>query len=357
MLRIIGLRPTALPVLPRPPSARCFGASTFRRPCASSIEIGVQLKQEATGKLFPVSDSARTVLDALLETAKRAGVDLRHPSRVAYVSRNGDLFRVAGEWGEVQCRNLVLATGGCSLPKSGSDGLGYQLAGTLGHTVTPAILPALVPLLLPDGHFVRALSGLTLPTRLEVRTSTGKRVMSLTGSTLCTHFGLSGPVVLDISRHFLTARRLDPGAHLVINWTCDRTEEELDLELQQAHKGKIRNHLARLLPDRLVGAILKESGIDSEVEFSRLGRADRRTIVQNLCAMRLPVTGDRGFNYAEVTAGGVPLAELDLRTMESRRCPGLFLCGEICDVDGPIGGFNFQWAWSSGYVVGVSVGR
>ncbi len=102
---------------------------------------------------------------------------------------------------------------------------------------------------------------------------------------------------------------------------------------------------------------MKESGVDSEVEFSRLGRAERRAIVQNLCAMRLPVTGDRGFNYAEVTAGGVPLAELDLRSMGSRRCPGLFLCGEICDVDGPIGGFNFQWAWASGYVVGVSVGR
>ncbi len=321
------------------------------------VELGVQLKQEQTGKLFPVSDSARAVLNALLEAVRRAGVGLQYPSRVTRVSREGEQFRVANEAGEILSRRVILATGGCSLPKSGSDGYGYEIARSLGHTVTDAIHPALVPLTLPDGHFVRSLSGLTLVTQLELRSGTGKRIKSLSGSTLCTHFGLSGPAVLDISRYFIAARRADPAAHLVINWTSERREQDLDLELQQGRKGKIRNHLARALPDRLVGALLQESGVENDIELARLGRVERRALVRNLCTMPLPITGDRGFNYAEVTAGGVPLTEVNLQSMESRRCPGLFLCGEICDVDGPIGGFNFQWAWASGYVAGISAAR
>jgi len=320
-------------------------------------ERGVQLKREQTGKLFPVSDSARTVLNALLEAVRTSAVGLQHPSRVTKVSRESDHFRVEADSEEILSRRVILATGGCSLPKSGSDGYGYEIAKSLGHTLTDAIHPALVPLILAEGHFVRSLSGLTLVATLELRSGTGKRIKSISGSTLCTHFGLSGPAVLDISRYFIAARRAEPDAHLVINWTGERTEHEVDAELQQGRKGKIRNHLARALPDRLAGALLAASGLNEDIEFARLSRAERRALVTNLCAMPLPITGDRGFNYAEVTAGGVPLSELDLQTMESRRCPGLFLCGEICDVDGPIGGFNFQWAWASGYVAGVAVAR
>src|SRR5690606_4421502 len=172
-------------------------------PVAATIgffrDLGVELKREPTGKLFPVTDRARTVLDALLGAARAAGVELRHPCRVEAIEPLGDRFRLRGAWGELIARRVILAAGGQALPRSGSDGSGVALARRLGHRSTATIFPALVPLLLPDGHWLRALSGLAAPARVEVRTGTGRRVVRFEGDLLCTHFGISGPVVLDAS--------------------------------------------------------------------------------------------------------------------------------------------------------------
>jgi predicted Rossmann fold flavoprotein len=311
-------------------------------------ELGVELKREETGKLFPITDSAKTVLNAMLSGLN--GVDLRYPRRVSAITRDDQGFLVGGEWGEIRSRSVILATGGKSLPKTGSDGGGYVLARSLGHTITPRVFPALVPLIVREGHFIRALSGLTLPTTLELRSGTGKRLITFTGSTLCTHFGLSGPAVLDMSRYYHDAVCDDPAAHLVINWTVDRKPDELDKALIT------RDSLLRALPlpERLIRTLCAELGIEPGTPGDRLTRDQRRAISSAAADMRLPITGDRGFNYAEVTAGGVPLSEIRLETMESRVCTGLHLCGELCDVDGRIGGYNFQWAWASGYVAGIS---
>jgi predicted Rossmann fold flavoprotein len=315
-------------------------------------ELGVALKTEETGKLFPVTDSARTVLDALLDVAEAAGVGLKHPFRVTAVEKTPAGFRLTGDGGTLEATRLVLATGGRSLPKTGSDGHGYALAQALGHSLTPRIFPGLVPLLLPDGHFVRDLSGLSTPTTLTVRAANGAPLKSFTNSTLCTHFGLSGPAVLDISRYWLDAEMDDPGATLVINWWPEQTTKGLDQALQVLGRTTLLNYLRGPLPERLAAALAVEAGLDPRQPGHSLTRAQRQSLARAVTAMPLPSTGSRGYDYAEVTAGGVPLSELRLNTLESRVCPGLYLCGEICDVDGRIGGFNFQWAWASGYVVG-----
>lgn len=317
-------------------------------------ELGVELKQEATGKLFPTTDSARTVLAALLEAARRAQVEIVHPWRVESVRKEEQHFVVSGVAGQIRARQIVLATGGKSLPKTGSDGSGYALAQALGHTLTPRIFPALVPLVVAEGHFIRSLSGLTLPTTLEVRSSTGKKLAAFTDSTLCTHLGLSGPAVLDVSRYYLAAKFDDANTALLINWWPQQTFETLDEQLQALRQTTLLTFLRAHLPERLLRALCAFAGVEARLTGDQLTREQRRTLARAITQMALPIVSDRGYNFAEVTAGGVPLHELHLNTMASRCCSGLFLCGEICDVDGRIGGFNFQWAWASGYTAGVA---
>ena len=306
-------------------------------------ELGVRLKREDTGKLFPATDRARTVLDALLAAAAAAGVELAHPFRVETVRETPEGFSISGPAGTVEARRVVLATGGMALPRSGSDGHGYAIARSLGHTTTARIFPALVPLTLARGSFARELPGVACEAAVTVRSGSGRRLVEMRGSLLCTHTGLSGPVVLDVSRHLAAARADDADAHLTISWV-ERVEP--DQTLGAWLRGE--------LPLRLADALLAEARVDPASRWERLSRDDRRRLETTLTAWRAPVTGDLGFAKAEVTAGGVPLSEVRLTTMESRRTPGLFLCGEILDVDGRIGGFNFQWAWASGYVAGSS---
>jgi len=315
-------------------------------------ELGVDLKREETGKLFPTTDRARSVLDALLEAARRAGVRLVHPFRVERIERVADRFRLEGPQGRGEARRVVLATGGRSLPKSGSDGHGYALARGLGHTITPLVLPALVPLLLPEGHPLRALSGVSTPATLEVRSGSGKRLARVDGDLLLTHFGLSGPVVLDVSRHLLVARASDAEASLRVRWVDEEDPVRVEAWLAAPGAGTVADRLAARLPHRLAALLLSLAGVPEGARPATLRREERRALRLLLTEMALPVTGPRSWESAEVTAGGVPLAEVRLGTMASRVCEGLHLCGEILDVDGRIGGFNFQWAWASGTAAG-----
>jgi len=314
-------------------------------------EAGVALKREENGKLFPTTDSARTVLDALVREASRAGVRLVHPARITTLTRDPGAFVATTDAGPIRAARVILCTGGRSLPKSGSDGGGHELARNLGHTLTAPIVPALVPLVLPRDHWITSLSGLTLPTEVSLHAAGGRRLVAATGSTLCTHMGLSGPAVLDISRHWLVARHADPAVTLALNWLPGSTAETVDHLLVG---GQRRGSLATLrerLPDRLARILCEMAGAPA---MGDLPREARRRLAVAVTATPLPVVGDRGFTVAEATAGGVPLTEVRLETMESRVCPGLYLAGEVLDVDGRIGGFNFQWAWASGFVAGTS---
>lgn len=338
--------------------------------------LGVELKREETGKLFPVTDDARTVLNALLQAVRHgvdgAGAEIRHPARVTGVDRLGDAsdsgfaIRADSLPAGLTARRVILATGGMSLPKSGSDGFGYTLAKKLGHTVTPDVFPGLVPLYIKKGHWLGTMSGVTVEATLEVRAGTGQRTHACTGSTLVTHFGLSGPAVLDISRYW-TRAKLDAQSTgqvlptFVVNWLPGESLGGLDKDMvgmgrQSPFAWAVERARGRL-PERLVHAIVSASGIAPGTTGATMTRDQRRRLAQSLVQMTIPIIGDRGYNFAEVTAGGVPLSELHLATMESRVCPGLHLCGEVLDVDGRIGGFNFQWAWSSGYVAGTHAAK
>ena len=312
---------------------------------------GVRLKTEDTGKLFPVTDSARTVLEALVREATRAGVTLVHPARVTAVARSPDGFVATTEAGEFAARRVILCTGGKSLPKSGSDGSGLELARSLGHSLTSPIVPALVPLLLPAGHWITSHSGLTLPAEVTLKSAGGRRLFATTGSTLCTHQGLSGPAILDASRHWLVERAADPGVTLWLNWLPGESAESLDRMLVAGQRRGAVAILRDRLPDRLARTLCEQAAAPPTGDLTR---DVRRRLAALATATPLQLTGDRGFAVAEATAGGVPLAEVRLETMESRICPGLFLAGEVLDVDGRIGGFNFQWAWASGYVAGCA---
>jgi predicted Rossmann fold flavoprotein len=319
-------------------------------------EQGVSLKREETGKLFPTTNRARTVLEALLRAAKESGVELSHPWRVEDVSFSPSGFVLRGPDGELASRRVVLATGGRSLPKSGSDGHGYELARRLGHTTTSRILPGLVPLTLAERCFVRGLSGVTLKTTIRLHSGSGKVLRAFSGSTLATHFGISGPPVLDISRYWLNARLEDPAAFLSVDWWPGVGPHRIEAELTKRRGVPVGAVLRAHLPERLADALCGEAGIDRDRPFDRLARDARLKLAKTVCSYRLPVTGDRGFTHAEVTAGGVPLSQARLQTLESRVCPGLYLVGEILDVDGRIGGYNFQWAWASGFVAGTAIG-
>ena len=320
--------------------------------------IGVGLHEEADGKLFPDSQRARDVLNALLNETERAGATLTADTRVLDVARDGDGFRIVTNHAEIRAARVVLATGGQSLPKSGSDGLGFEIARRLGHTVVKTT-PALVPLLLAGGADAmhQELTGVAHPVELTIKVE-GAVTIRLTGSLLWTHFGISGPVTLDMSRHWLRAQLEGRVSSLTASFCPGRPFEEVDgwLTARAAERTSLLlSALSAMLPASVAAALLKRLGLDARTPLAQFTRDDRRRLSHALVAWPLDVTGSRGYNYAEATAGGVALDEIDPATMQSRVCPGLFLVGEILDVDGRIGGFNFQWAWSSARVAAAAL--
>ena len=323
--------------------------------------LGLPLHEEAGGKLFPDSNQARDVLNALLFGIREAGVTLQAGTRVERVTRADRGFLVETSRGAMHARQVVLATGGRSLPKTGSDGGGYEIARSLGHTlVAPA--PALAPLLLEadTAYSVHAgLSGIAVDSEIAVWID-GALGMRLQGALLWTHFGISGPVVLNASRHWARGRLDGRRVRITLNLHPRENFDEVDARWIAAAasrpRASLRGILAADLPDAVAVAVLGVLGIPTDHTAGELTRDDRRRLVHALTEWPLPVTDTRGYNFAEVTSGGVELTEIDPGTMESRVCPGLFLVGEILDVDGRIGGFNFQWAWSSAYVAGRSLG-
>jgi predicted Rossmann fold flavoprotein len=320
-------------------------------------EIGVPLQEEESGKLFPKSGRARTVLDALLAEARRLDVEVRTQTRVEGVETGPEGFLLHTTRGTVAAQRVVLATGGRSLPKTGSDGAGYALAGSLGHTVTTQT-PALVPLVLEDG-LQRGLSGVAVEVELTIRRS--PKPLRLRGPLLFTHFGVSGPVVLDASRHWAQAQAQGSACEISVSFLPGEDFAAAEAWLLEAARmgpsGRLRNKLAERLPASLAGALLARVGAADDTRLGRLARDTRRRLLGELLQWTLPVRESRGYNVAEVTAGGVPLSEVNPATMESRRSPGLFLVGEILDVDGRLGGFNFQWAWSSAWAAAGGLAR
>jgi predicted Rossmann fold flavoprotein len=330
-------------------------------PASASVtffrELGVPLHEEANGKLFPDSHRSRDVLDALVREVRRQGVDFRTEHRVTGIAPSAAGFTIDTSRGPLLAATVVLATGGLSLPKTGSDGAGYQFARDLGHTIVPTT-PALVPLLLDASaplQFHADVSGVSQMARLTVHVD-GRAKVQVEGSLLWTHFGISGPAALDVSRHWLRCqlegRHPLLSANLAPGTSFESLEARwLDLSARQP-KSTVVHALATMVPASVAEAMVRRLDQGMDTQLGRLTRSDRRLVINRLLEWPLAVTGSRGYTFAEVTAGGVPLSEVDPRTMASRVCPGLFLVGEVLDVDGRLGGFNFQWAWSTAKVAG-----
>jgi len=317
--------------------------------------LGVLLKTEATGKLFPVSNKARTVLDALLRRSEELSITLLTQHHVQFITHQGKDFLVQHSQGVLQARRLILATGGRSLPKTGSDGSGWGLVQHLGHTVTNTY-PALVPLLLDDSFFHAHLSGISHEVMLTTRVK-NRIVDRRTGSLLWTHFGVSGPVVMDASRFWVLAAEQGHNVQLHLNCFPHATYKEVENWLIQAGQfpgnKTVQTLLAERLPSRVAIQLtqLLEPNL-ALIPINLLKKHTRNSLVHTLTNLPLPVIGSRSWNFAEVTAGGVPLKEISFPTMESKKVPGLYLIGEMLDCDGRIGGFNFQWAWATGFIAG-----
>lgn len=336
---------------------------------------GVATKIESTGKIFPVSDRALDVLSALVGRLNRSGCRMLLDSAVESIEAGNPGFRLHTSRGEIVAEKLLITTGGQSYPGCGTTGDAYRWAAELGHTIV-APRPALVPVT-TDAAWVRGLQGVTIPDAQIVLVETSlelppaafalrsqpycddeRKLDTRRGSLLLTHFGLSGPVALDISREIsglIQPRRLA----LECDFLPAMKEPQLDAFLSQQAAAAGRKQLASILPEalprRLVDALLAALELPADRKAAELSKRDRARLVEAIKHARIPVSGTRGYKKAEVTAGGVALDEIDSRTMASKIVPNLYFAGEVLDLDGPIGGYNFQAAFSTGWLAGSSV--
>jgi predicted Rossmann fold flavoprotein len=312
---------------------------------------GVATKVEEGGKVFPLSNRAADVLAALLARLERSGATLGVEEAVQGIEP-GFLVQTARR--ELQARRVIVTTGGLSYPGSGTTGDGYAWAQRFGHGLVPT-RPALVPIT-TSALWVPGLRGLSVADT-EARIIDGEKVLARRrGALLFAHFGLSGPVALDVSRAVAshpTPASLALEADLLPGKTLADLEGWLRQEASASGKKQVSVLLSQWLPRRLGDAVMALAGVPQERRAASLEREERARLASTCKRLRIPVTGTMGYGRAEVTAGGIPLDEVDSRTMESRKQPGLYLAGEVLDLDGPIGGYNFQAAWSTGWLAGT----
>jgi len=314
-------------------------------------EVGIPLVDEPELlKVFPASHKARDVRDGLLALAERRGVTLRMETRVTGLTPEEGRWRVAlADAPPITADAVILASGGLSVPNTGSDGFGLRVARELGHTVH-ATYAALTPLI-DAGSAFGDLAGISLPVTLTA--SAGDRTATATGGFLFTHRGYSGPAALNVSH--VAVRSRDEGgepAQVRVRWTA-RTAIEWEEALRPHGNRTVGGVVRGALPDRLATMLLERAQVDPARSLAELRREERVRLIDMLVRGPLPWTGDEGYKKAEVMGGGVSLAEIDPRTMESRKHAGLYLCGEVLDAFGPIGGYNFYWAWATGRAAGI----
>jgi predicted Rossmann fold flavoprotein len=317
--------------------------------------LGIPLEEETESlKLFPASHKARDVRDGLLRYARDVGVQMRMDTRVTDISSVAQGWEVAVDNdGPLSADAVIVATGGLSVPNTGSDGAGLAILARMGHVMHPSYA-ALTPLTSNAPAF-NDLSGISL--RVSLSAKSDARAAQATGGFLFTHHGYSGPSVLDVSHVLVRARAESrPASHaptqLSVQWTA-LGDAEWEAALKPHGARTVTGALRAEMPDRLASVLLAQADVDATRALSELRREERLRLINVLVRGALPWHGDEGYKKAEVTGGGVALNEVDSRTMESKRHAGLFLCGEVLDAFGPIGGYNFLWAWATGRAAGM----
>ncbi len=349
---------------------RAFGrAGRFLQPSVGAFppdnvvgmfhRLGVATKVESTGKIFPASNRAVEVRDALQRFAIESGARLRLRCGVRSLTREGGRWRIETSEGVELADRVIVTAGGRSWPGCGTTGDAYDWLRRLGHTIV-APRPALVPLVGGD-PWMHALSGVTIPDlaasvrSLPAEGKKPRRLIERRGSWLFTHFGFSGPTPMDISGT-LTAADSFADVPVTVDLLPALTEDEVQRSLSDRRgdggRRPVASVLQRWLPLRLCEALVCEAGAEGPI--AQLPSRSRCRLVQRLKRLPIGVTGTKGFDKAEVTAGGVELSEVDPRSMSSRIAEGLYIAGEVLDVDGWIGGYNFQSAFSTGRAAGVA---
>ena len=318
---------------------------------------GLQTKVERGGRIFPVSDKAKDVVDTLVKIFTEAGGKLQLDTKVIDIlAKDGQVTGVKTISGVYPADAVILAAGGASYPGTGSDGGGAKLAAKLGHKIVP-LRPSLVPLE-SDYPYVDDLQGLSLRNVQGTLTADGEKIGSEFGEMLFTHFGVSGPIILSLSN--LAAKALDEGkeVELHIDLKPALSEEKLDARIQrdftQYSKKQLANGMKDLLPQRLIPVVCDMAYLDEEKFINQISREERHRLLAALKNFCVPITSTRPLAEAIVTAGGVSVKEINPKTMESKLIRGLHFAGEVMDVDGYTGGYNLQAAFSSGHAAGMA---
>ncbi|MCK8816923.1 NAD(P)/FAD-dependent oxidoreductase [Natroniella sulfidigena] len=319
-------------------------------------KLGVETKVERGGRVFPTSDSARDIVEALKRFIKENGVEVRLKEAVEQLMvADGEVKGVKTMNDSYSGKNILLAVGGAAYPTTGSSGDGYQLARQVGHNIIKT-RPSLVPLEVKE-EWVTKLQGLKLKNVTVTLTIAGEEVREEFGEMLFTHFGVSGPIILTLSRE--VANNLNRELKLKINLKPALSIEQLDERLQRDFakysRKQFKNSLGDLLPKGLIPIMINLSSIPEDKFVNQITREERRELLELLTCLELTITGTKGFRRAIVTAGGIDTEEIDPSTLESKLVEGLYFAGEIVDIDAYTGGFNLQAAFSMGHVVGNQV--
>lgn len=319
--------------------------------------LGVMLKTERGYRVFPESDNAREITDALVRHLKKNGGRIKRETVTDIIVQDGAVRGVKTEYAYHMCDAVIIATGGVSYPLTGSTGDGYKFAESCGHTVRPP-QGSLVPLV-GEGRLCKSAQGLTLKNvTLTAKNDKGSVLFSELGEMMFTHFGITGPLVLSASAHMRDFE--NEKYHVVIDLkpglSPEKLEERILRDIEEKKNKDISNLLRGLLPARMIAIVLKKAGIDGEIKANSMTREMRRALRDTLKALRIDIDGKRPINEAIITSGGVNVREINPKTMESKLTSGLFFAGEVLDVDAYTGGFNLQIAWSSAYAAGISAG-
>ncbi len=335
-----------------------FSGFTPKDVAAFFESLGVPLKTERGNRVFPVSDKAADIVDALVNAAKRGGAKIINAAAEKILAENGAVTGVLLKGGEVlPADGVILATGGMSYPLTGSTGAGYKMAAALGHTVTE-LKPSLIPLTVHEG-FVNRLSGLSLKNVTLSVYEEGKKkpVFRELGEMLFTHFGISGPLVLSASSHMRYIGKKQYTAF--IDLKPGLSAEQLDNRVLRDFGGEknrdFSNSLDKLLPKSLIPVIIVLSGIDPHLKVNQITREQRLSLCGAIKNMPLHITGTRPIEEAIITGGGISVKEINPKTMESKLVKGLYFAGEIIDADAYTGGFNLQIAFSTGFAAGSNI--
>jgi len=314
-------------------------------------ELGVVPKIEKAGKTYPLSEQASSIVDVFLYELEHLGIETVTDAFVYNIIRKNNYFTIQLQDGRnIDCDKVIISTGGMALPKSGSDGSGYELAKHLGHTITE-VFPAIVKLKL-ESPYLNHLEGIKMPTKVELLVD-GQVVQEAEDDILFGNYGISGPAILDISRkaNELYLAGKDPYVKLILvsqlsrRQVEDRFANSLDRPIDFA--------LVGLIHKRYISALIKEAKIDKQNTLVKdLSHKQLEKVITLLFDWRFKIRGSKSFQDAQATAGGVNVKEINDLTMESLLVNGLYFTGEVMDIDGRCGGFNLQWAWSSGYLAG-----